>query len=289
MTTRALPPGRGGRVGPERRGEGGDEQVSMKVASGRDNDGRPPRDDEPDLPDLSPLAAPRRLAEDASVILREQILSGRMRRGTHLIEAKLASRLGVSRGTVREAFKTLVAEGLIEEAPRRGAFVVTLSRNDVREIYDVRAAIEGRAARLLAGSGDRAALTGLSAAIDEIRAAAGTGDLLAVRRADLRFHERLCALSGNRRLHAIFVRHVPAIQTLLDFDELPYPMLSASADQHQALLDAIASGDPENASKQLEAHVDEARERVAAYFEELDPVPEARPPREDPTPGRASP
>lgn len=246
--------------------------MSIRDASERDSDERLAWNDRPDLPDLSPLAAPRKLAEDASAILREQILSGGLRRGTHLIEAKLASRLGVSRGTIREAFKALVAEGLIEEEPRRGAFVVTLSRNDVREIYDVRAAIEGRAARLLAGKGDRAALAELVAAVDEIRAAARASDLPAVRRADLRFHERLCALSGNRRLHEIFVRYVPAIQTLLHFDELPYSSLGASADQHQLLLDAIESGDPELASRKLEAHVEEAREQVAAYFEEFEPA-----------------
>jgi GntR family transcriptional regulator of gluconate operon len=246
--------------------------MSIRDATESDNASRPPRDTAPGIPDLSPIAAPRKLAEDASAILREQILSGSIRRGTHLIEAKLASRLGISRGTVREAFRTLVAEGLIEEEPRRGAFVVTLKRNDVREIYDVRAAIEGRAARLLAGSADGAALAELHAAVDEIRTAALTGDLPAVRRADLRFHERLCALSGNRRLHAIFVRHVPAIQTLLDFDERPYPMLAASADQHEALLEAIESGDAEYAARRLEAHVDEAREHVAAYFDEVDPA-----------------
>ncbi|MBF6606232.1 MAG: GntR family transcriptional regulator [Chloroflexi bacterium] len=245
--------------------------MPIRDASYSGSDGRTPRDEDYGLPDLSPLAAPRKLAEDASAILREQILSGSIRRGTHLIEAKLASRLGVSRGTVREAFKTLVGEGLIEEEPRRGAFVVTLNRNDVREIYDVRAAIEGRAARLLATRGDRMAVAELRAAVDEIRTAALTADVPAVRRADLQFHERLCALSGNRRLHAIFVRHVPAIQTLLDFDELPYPMLATSADQHQALLEAIETGDPEFASRRLEAHVEEARERVAAYFDELDP------------------
>ena len=104
-----------------------------------------------DLPQLAPLIAPRKLAEDAATILREQILKGGFRRGTHLVEAKLAVRLGVSRGTIREAFKTLVAEGLIDEEPRRGAFVVTLGASDVREIYELRAAIEGCAARLLPG------------------------------------------------------------------------------------------------------------------------------------------
>jgi DNA-binding GntR family transcriptional regulator len=69
-------------------------------------------DDDADLPAFRPLVAPRRLAEDASTLIREQILTGGLRRGTHLVEAKLAGRLGISRGTVREAFKVLAAEGL---------------------------------------------------------------------------------------------------------------------------------------------------------------------------------
>jgi GntR family transcriptional regulator, gluconate operon transcriptional repressor len=223
-----------------------------------------------DLTGLSPLVVPRKLAEDAAAVLREQILTGGLRRGTHLVEAKLASRLGVSRGTIREAFKALVADGLIKEEPRRGAFVVTLSADDVREIYEVRAAVEGCAARLLARRADPDAVQELAEAVAEIRAAARSGDLPAVRRADLLFHERICALSGNGRLHQIFVRYVPAIQTLLHFDELPYASLDASADEHRALLDAIESRDPELSSRLLEAHVVEAGERVARYFEDAD-------------------
>ena len=224
-----------------------------------------------DLPDFSPLVVPRKLAEDAATVLREQILAGGLRRGTHLVEAKLAARLGVSRGTIREAFKVLVADGLIEEEPRRGAFVVTLSSDDVREIYEVRAAVEGRAARLLAQRADPDAIGVLAAVVVEIRAAARSGDLSAVRRADLRFHERLCALSGNGRLHEIFTRYVPAIQTLLHYDELPYASPDASADEHRVLLDAIESMDPELSSRLLEAHVVEAGERVAGYFEDAEP------------------
>ena len=236
------------------RERGGSDRVSSTDGSG--------------LPDMPQLTAPRKLAEDASSILREQILSGGLKRGTHLVEAKLAGKLGVSRGTVREAFKSLVAEGLIEEEPRRGAFVVTLSRTDVREIYDVRAAIEGLAAELLVAQRDAPSLARLTATIDEIRAAARTGDLRAIRSADLRFHERMCALSGNRRLHQVFLRHVPALQTLLVFDELPYASLDAIADQHQALLDAIGSGDAALAARRVRKHVEDARDHVAAYFEE---------------------
>ena len=233
-------------------------------------DGADQRDlgDDLDFPVFAPLVAPRKLAEDASALIREQILTGGLRRGTHLVEAKIAGRLGISRGTVREAFKVLAAEGLIQEEPRRGAFVVILSRTDVREIYDVRTAIEGRAAWLIARRGEASDLIALDAAIDEIRSAARAGDIQAVRQADLAFHERLTRLSGNGRLHDIFVRSVPALQTLIDYDELPYSSLDGVTAQHEELVSAIRSGDPDQAARALERHVDDARDKVAAYFEE---------------------
>jgi DNA-binding GntR family transcriptional regulator len=227
--------------------------------------------DDPDMPAFAPLMAPRKLAEDASALIREQILNGGLRRGTHLVEAKLAGRLGISRGTVRESFKVLAAEGLIQAEPRRGAFVVTLSRADVREIYDVRTAIEGRAARLIARRGAPGDLAALDAAVDDIREAARAGDIHAVRRADLAFHEHLMRLSGNGRLHDVFVRSVPALQTLIDYDELPYSSLDGVTAQHDELVGAIRSGDPDQAARALERHVEDARDKVAAYFEEQSP------------------
>jgi GntR family transcriptional regulator, gluconate operon transcriptional repressor len=236
---------------------------------GREDSG--PTGGDPDFAVLEPLRTPRKLAEDASAVLRAQILSGGLRRGVHLVEAKLASRLGVSRGTIRDAFKVLAAEGLIEEEPRRGAFVVKLSRSDVREIYDLRAAIEGRSAFLLAKRQDAAAERELTGMIDAIRRAEKSRDVSATRRADLEFHERLCALSGNRRLHEIFVRYVPAIQTLLNFDALPYASPDAIADQHLAILEAVRSNDPEAAARAVEHHIDGARDVVAAHFDDLEP------------------
>jgi GntR family transcriptional regulator of gluconate operon len=101
---------------------------------------------------LAPLTAPRSLAEDAADRIREQILSGGFGQGEHLVEAKIAEQLAISRGPVREAFKLLRAEGLLKEEPRRGTFVVSMSADDVRDIYGLRAALEGRAARTLARS-----------------------------------------------------------------------------------------------------------------------------------------
>src|SRR6478672_11689111 len=207
-----------------------------------------------DFPDLPSVAAPRKLAEHAAEILREQILTGNLRNGTHLVEAKLASRLGVSRGTIREALKILSAEGLIDEAPRRGAFVVMLDRQDVREIYDLRAAIEGRAAYLLTARRDSDALQGLTDALEALKDGAALGDRPAIRRLDLAFHEEVCRGSGNDRLLDVFHRYVPALHTLLAYDELVYASLDAIVEQHQTIYDAIRSGEPDVAAAAVAAH-----------------------------------
>ena len=219
------------------------------------------------LPEMPMIAAPRKLAEDAGEILRQQILSGNLKRGTHLVEAKLAAMMSVSRGTIREAFRLLAAEGLVVEEARRGAFVTTLEPGDVREIYDLRAAIEGRAAYLLAIRRDTGAIEALGRAIDAIGRAASARDLREVRRLDLAFHEQLCALTGNSRLQDVFVRYVPVIQTLLTYDHLVYSPIDETAGQHRTILDAIESGDPEAASRAVVAHCEDSRDKVSAYFE----------------------
>src|SRR4029079_8475627 len=101
-------------------------------------------------PPLAPLTAPRSLAEDAADRIREQILAGGFSQGEHLVEAKIAEQLAISRGPVREAFKLLRAEGLLMEEPRRGTFVVSLTADDVREIYGLRDELGRRAERTLA-------------------------------------------------------------------------------------------------------------------------------------------
>ena len=197
---------------------------------------------------LSPLDAPRSLAEDAADRIREQILSGGFGQGEHLVEAKIAQQLHVSRGPVREAFKLLRAEGLVEEEPRRGTFVVTLSSVDVREIYGLRAAIEGRAARLLASKRDPAAVAELATMLERIEKAVAGADAAEVFRRDLEFHDGLCRLSGNERLHEVFVRYVPMLRALLRLDERVYASLDEVAMQHRPLLKAIESGDADAAA-----------------------------------------
>jgi GntR family transcriptional regulator of gluconate operon len=212
---------------------------------------------------LLPLQAPRSLAEDAADRIREQILAGGFAQGEHLVEARIAEQLDISRGPVREAFKLLRAEGLLNEEPRRGTFVVSLAADDVREIYGLRAALEGRAARLLTRRRDPAAIARLRSLADEIDAAVASGDGVAVSRADLAFHEGLCELCGNSRILDVFRRYVPTLRGLLRLDERVLRSLDEISHQHRPFVDAIASGDEELAARLLADHAEHAGELIA--------------------------
>jgi DNA-binding GntR family transcriptional regulator len=212
---------------------------------------------------LQPLQAPRSLAEDAADRIREQILAGGFRQGEHLVEAKIAEQLNISRGPVREAFKLLRAEGLLNEEPRRGTFVVSLSADDVREIYGLRAALEGRAARLIARAHDPATIEQLRTLADAIDTAVATGDAAAVSRADLAFHEGLCELCGNSRILEVFDRYVPTLRALLRLDERVLRSLDEVSNQHRPFVEAIEAGEEETAARLLAEHAEHAGDLIA--------------------------
>ncbi|HSL09888.1 MAG TPA: GntR family transcriptional regulator [Actinomycetota bacterium] len=216
---------------------------------------------------LRPIAPPRSLAEDAADRIREEILSGGFAQGEHLVEAKIAERLNVSRGPVREAFKLLRSEGLLQEEPRRGTFVVRLLPADIREIYGVRAAIEGRAARSIAERRDTVAASELRERLAAIEDAVRRGEPTAVFRRDLEFHDALCRLSGNARLHEVFTRYVPTLRALLRLDEHVYRSLDDIAMEHRPLLDAIERGDAARAAELAEHHCDHAGELIAGLID----------------------
>lgn len=216
---------------------------------------------------LRPIDTGRSLAENAADRIREQVLIGGYRQGQHLVEAKIADELQISRGPVREAFKMLRAEGLLTEEPRRGTFVVSITPQDVRDIYGLRAAVEGAAVRLLCQQQDPAVLEGLEQAAEAIAVAAATGDPSEVARADLAFHEQLCRLSGNVRLLETFRRYVPVLRGLLRMDERVMPSIDHVADQHRPVVTAIRAGDADTAVRLVTEHSESAGELLANLLE----------------------
>jgi DNA-binding GntR family transcriptional regulator len=219
---------------------------------------------------LPPLDSRRSLVGDAVDQLRQAILAGRFRQGERLVETKIAEQFQVSRGTVREAFKLLRSEGLVEEEPRRGTFVVSLSGRDAREIYELRAAIEGRAAYMIAKVENRASIETLFELCTAMERAEAEHDAAGVYACDLAFHDELCRLSGNARLHEVFLRYVPALRALLQLDKRIYGPLQNIVGGHRLLVDAIAAGDADKARALAEQHCDEAGMHASNYLNSIE-------------------
>jgi GntR family transcriptional regulator, gluconate operon transcriptional repressor len=215
---------------------------------------------------LRPLRQAETLSDRTTELLRERILAGDFGLGERLVEAKIARQLQISRGPVREALRQLRAEGLVREEPRRGVFVVDLTIEDIKEIYELRAAIEGRAARLIIAGRDFAALEELRGILRRLKKAADEDDRNLFTRLDLSFHEKLCLLSGNGRLHRVFVGYASVLGLLFKFElnriYTSQALLEDLYKEHIKLFEAIESLDVKRAEEACDEHLERARERL---------------------------
>lgn len=203
------------------------------------------------------------LRERSLGALRTAITSGEYRPGDHLGEEELAGRLGVSRGTVREALRHLQQEGLVTAGARGMLRVHSLSRAEIRELFQVRGALEGLAVTLLTASPRRdAAVATLRKALSDLDDPAR--DFSAHIDADLGFHLLLCQLSENSVLVDAW-RHLEGlvrITILSDGDEHHSSIMSGS--HHAPIVDAVEAGDAAQAVKVLQDHMMLAADRLAS-------------------------
>ena len=132
--------------------------------------------------------------------IREAIKSGRLKPGDRLIETVLAREMNIGRNAVREAIRYIEKEGLIVTIPFKGAQVVEMSKNDLKDIYDVRNALETLALNTLAMKIDNEKTRVLDAVVKEMKAVSKKGNLKAIIDVDLKFHRTLCELAENKVL-----------------------------------------------------------------------------------------
>jgi DNA-binding GntR family transcriptional regulator len=202
------------------------------------------------------------LRERALEALRSAITSGQYRPGDHLGEVELAGRLGVSRGTVREALRHLQQEGLVTAGARGMLRVHSQSRAEIRELFQVRAALEGLAVTLLTASPKRdAGVSRLREAVAELDSA--HRDFNAHVDADLAFHLLLCELSGNSVLVDAW-RHLEGRLrvTIMSGADEDHPKIM-SGSNHAPIVDVIEAGDASQAQAVLQEHMSAAAERLA--------------------------
>lgn len=190
--------------------------------------------------------------------IRARIIDGTFAPGSPLGEAQLASRLGVSRGPVREAMQRLIQEGLLTNRRNRGVCVISLGEDDITDIYFARSIIEKEAARTLIRTGDTASLGELEDLTARMSEAAGTVEWAELTNLDLRFHETLVGASGSGRLVRMFGTLVAETRICLSQLEPAYPVHEHLVEEHRSLLDAMRRGDERRTLEFIDKHLADA-------------------------------
>lgn len=200
-------------------------------------------------------ARDRPSGQDAYERIVAEIGAGNLRPGDRLTETELALRLGISRTPVREALRALEADGLVAHAPRVGATIRRLDHAEIAELYDMRAVLEGTAARFAARAASQAELDELAAIHAAMGRASGGADLAGLNR---QFHRALLDAARNRFL----IRAVEAIhKTLLILG--PSTMgegarAAAAQAEHTAILAALEARQADAAEAAIRAHIEAA-------------------------------
>lgn len=132
--------------------------------------------------------------------LRSEILKGEMKPGERLMEIHLADRLGVSRTPIREAIRMLELEGLVTMIPRRGAQVAQISEKGLKDVLEVRGALDALAMELACERITQEEIGELRMACDRFREATETEDPVLIAKADVALHDRILQASRNDKL-----------------------------------------------------------------------------------------
>jgi DNA-binding GntR family transcriptional regulator len=188
--------------------------------------------------------------------LRGAILAGRIVPGQRLIANDLTEQLGVGRGSIREAFQRLAADGLLDIIPNRGAVVRRLSRDHVRELFQIRVNLEGLGARLAAEQIDRSDHRQQFLSVwDEVKPDGSERSWALFMQQNRIYHRTIVSIGENKQL-----------TELIDNLQLPIVMFQVgqamrpenserSHRDHVLIADAILSGDPDAAENAMRKHL----------------------------------
>ena len=212
---------------------------------------------------MQPILSRPALVEQVYEQLVAAIAEGRLAAGERLTQEALAERLRVSRQPVSHALALLKTEGLAVEQGCRGLVVAPLDAHYLRSLYEVRAALDGVAARLAAeavaaGRAPTAALAGLRAILADGTAAAERADRAALIAADAAFHHALNALSGNPVLIETAQRQWAHVRRAMGLVLADGATRERVWQEHAGIFEAVAAGDAPSAEARARAHAERA-------------------------------
>ncbi len=208
------------------------------------------------------------LGAQVAEMLTTAILEGQFKGGDQLVEQDLQHHFGVSRSPLREAFRELEKNGLVDILPRRGTFVKRISHTDIQQHFPVRAVLEGLAARLAAPAMKQDTLAALADTLDMMKTAVTEGDTRAYYRHHLIFHEHFIKASGNDLLIATL--RTLRMQNLWHRFSYQYyqESLENSCRVHQQIYEMFADpqADVDEIGRLVEDHINIALDRFLDYL-----------------------
>ena len=194
--------------------------------------------------------------------IERAILVGEYAPGSKLIEATLASKMGVSRGPVREAFRMLDEAGLVRTEKNRGVSVRDIPMDEAVEIFDLRAAMDELVGRQLAAKITASQLKEIRDLVSEMEKVVKLEDAYNYHLLNLKFHDRLVEMAGNRKLTEIYRKLIKELSLFRRLNLTDGWLMPISAGEHRAIVKAIASGDADKAGRAMFDHVMESKERT---------------------------
>lgn len=218
-----------------------------------------------DVPALSGVDR-NTLREQSLRKLHEAISSGQLAPGTRLVETELSEVLSVSRGTLREALRHLVQEGLVVSDERGRLLVRTLTISEIRDIFAVRRSLETLAVETLCELPDRTAVVrALRESLDKLRNT--EQELAELVEADLGFHQQLCSLTGNATLVQSWQHISGLLRATISRSGHELALRNTDWQRHAPIVDTIEAGDTDRAREVLRTHMHETTERIVALLE----------------------
>lgn len=207
------------------------------------------------------------LAAHVTAQLRDAIIACRLPPGTMLDKSRICEKLGVSRAPVAEAFARLEAEGFVDILPQRGTVVTFLCMNEINEMVFIRKALEGQAARGLAGIASPEVLSALDDNVEAQREALDSDDLEHFHVLDGVFHELLVEELSYRRIRAMVESARNTLSRVRQMTNTRH-RVQGGINEHAAVVEAIRSGDGMGAALAMEAHLDGITIAVSRLAEE---------------------
>lgn len=197
-------------------------------------------------------------------VLRAQITEGALRPSTRLSEAHIGEALGVSRNTLREAFRLLGHERLVVHEFNRGVFVRSLTADEVRDLYAFRRIVEiGAVAQSVTPD-----LAEMRAAVEDGERAAREGEWVDLGTADIHFHRAVAALSGSARIDEAMGQVLAELRLVFSVMADPRAFHEPYLAENRTILDLLADGRAAGAADRLADYLDRAEQQLLTALED---------------------